>query len=819
VALEALWWRLRADLGARWRSSVALAVLVGVLGAVVVGAVAGARRTDTAYTRLLASSAAADVLVSPPGTGFGRPSYYDAVARLPQVERLGRATVPDLGITVHGHIDAGINAGDSVDGALGTTVERVTVLQGRMWNPHRADEVVVSPQFAALARVGPGDRVHMVGIPDDAQGNEDLGHAFPLTFLVTGIVLFDNQVVPVSSTDRLPQLLLTPAFFHSRAGATTPGADGAYVRLRPGTDIGAFDRALDRLAGRFPQTGGQPFIANLSDEHAQVQAAIHPEAVALELFALVAGVIGLAVMVQALGRQLVLDSADYPVLRALGMSRTDQALMAVAKTAAISAGGAVVAVVLAFLASPLMPIGPARLAEPAPGLSADVAVLGAGLAAVAVLPLLGVLPAAWRLARQASRWSTGDPGSVAGGMPSLAPLFPLRPPASAAVGLRMALHGGRGARAVPLRSALTGITLGIASLTAALIFGSSLTTLVSTPRLYGQDWSLELDLGFGAIPAGAADHLLSAIPGVRSWAGGNYATGLTIGGRLVPGIGVSALHGTVFPTLLEGRPPRGPHEIVLGARTLRASGASVGGVVTVRMNGTSRRVRVVGTAVFPAFGEGSFTPTSLGDGAALSASLVPTIPGACPQGGPCYNFFLVDLGRGANAGVVSRRLLGAAASAGCPVDQCQVVAAQRPADIANYTRVRATPTVLAGLLGLLAAATIAHVLLASTRRRRRDLAVLKVLGFSRGQVQAAVAWQATALALASVVVGVALGVAAGRGVWALFAHSVGVAPAATVPASALALTVTGALAVANLVAAVPGWWAGRAEPGPALRDQ
>ena len=69
---------------------------------------------------------------------------------------------------------------------------------------------------------------------------------------------------------------------------------------------------------------------------------------------------------------------------------------------------------------------------------------------------------------------------------------------------------------------------------------------------------------------------------------------------------------------------------------------------------------------------------------------------------------------------------------------------------------------LAGLLALLAAAALAHLLVTSVRRRRRDLAILKSLGFVRGQVSAAVAWQATTVALLALAVGLPLGVALGR---------------------------------------------------------
>ena len=56
-----VWLALRADLRLRWRAALGLALLLGLIGGVVLTAAAGARRTDTAYPRLLRSARAARV--------------------------------------------------------------------------------------------------------------------------------------------------------------------------------------------------------------------------------------------------------------------------------------------------------------------------------------------------------------------------------------------------------------------------------------------------------------------------------------------------------------------------------------------------------------------------------------------------------------------------------------------------------------------------------------------------------------------------------------------------------------------------------------
>jgi ABC-type lipoprotein release transport system permease subunit len=103
-----------------------------------------------------------------------------------------------------------------------------------------------------------------------------------------------------------------------------------------------------------------------------------------------------------------------------------------------------------------------------------------------------------------------------------------------------------------------------------------------------------------------------------------------------------------------------------------------------------------------------------------------------------------------------------------------VTADQRPGDIKNYAAIRDTPLVLGAVLAVLAVGTLAHVLLTSVRRRRRDLALLKTLGLIRSQVLRVVAWEASALTAMALLAGLPLGVLAGRWAWALFAGSAGV---------------------------------------------
>ena len=98
-----------------------------------------------------------------------------------------------------------------------------------------------------------------------------------------------------------------------------------------------------------------------------------------------------------------------------------------------------------------------------------------------------------------------------------------------------------------------------------------------------------------------------------------------------------------------------------------------------------------------------------------------------------------------------------------------VLPAVPPPDVRDLSGVSGLPLALALLLMLLASGTIAHTLLTSVRRRRRELAILKTVGFVARQVRATVAWQATAIAGVGLIVGLPLGLIAGRWTWTLFA--------------------------------------------------
>ncbi len=142
-----------------------------------------------------------------------------------------------------------------------------------------------------------------------------------------------------------------------------------------------------------------------------------------------------------------------------------------------------------------------------------------------------------------------------------------------------------------------------------------------------------------------------------------------------------------------------------------------------------------------------------------------------------------------------------------------------PAEIINYKTMGSMPAILAGGLAFGAVVALGLTLAASVRRRRRDLALLKALGFTHWQLAGTVGWQATTTSVLGTIIGVPLGVFAGKALWDLFAHELDVVPVPTVPVLAVVLVAVGTIVLANLVALLPGRAAARTPVNLVLRAE
>ena len=122
------------------------------------------------------------------------------------------------------------------------------------------------------------------------------------------------------------------------------------------------------------------------------------------------------------------------------------------------------------------------------------------------------------------------------------------------------------------------------------------------------------------------------------------------------------------------------------------------------------------------------------------------------------------------------------------------------------------------MLAVLGLAVLAQFTVASARRRRRDFAILKVLGLRRSQLRAVALWQVATVTAAALVIGIPLGIAGGRWAWQPFAAQAGLPPGAITSLPVLwMIPVT--LAVAALVALPPARSVARVPAAATLRSE
>ena len=802
-----------------------MAVIGGLLGAVTLGALAGARRTDSAYSRYLRSVNASDVLVDVPGPLL--PAVRDI-----EHEPGTLSSAAWIGLNANPVIDGKVDSSFLTDAMTGSLdgefyrQDKVTVLAGRLPPPDATDELMLTPGMASTFGLTVGSHMtwQFYRVPANAQGvpaNAPAVAAQRVTFGVAAIVNVSPALV--DQFDQTPTAILPP-------GATMRFLHGewafgwAALRLRDG-DAGV--RALrgelaslgKRLTSRY---GSLSFtIRRLAIVQHEAQQAIEPQALALAILGGLAALALLILMAQALAQLVSRSAADAATLRAMGASRTDAAA-AVAMWGCVAVAGAILlAVAGAIAASPLAPVGPVRAYDPARGVRADWVVLGAGGAALLVVLTAELAWLAWRAVRQSSETTPERPSALVG----VARRTGL--PVTIVTGIRHALERSSGRARAPVRATLMGSVVAVVALVAALVFGASLTGLVSHPAQYGWNWNLliQSEGGWGSWPPGALDSTVARQPGVTGWSELGFAQ-VTIRNTEVPAMGVLPHAGVqvVEPPTTSGHALSGPNQIELGSVTMRQLGLHLGD--EIRLGRDRHPVTVVGTVTLPSFGVVLTDHVSLGRGAMLGYSTLMAVLGLNPDppasqenglASPAYPATAVfDLRSRADATALTARILTLGRENG-ESGGIYPLPPQRGAAVINAGQLGSQPLVLASGVACAAVLALALTILASVRQRRRDLALLKALGLRARQVRAVIAWQTTTILVAAAVAGIPLGIAAGRWAWVSFASSIGVVPASVIPRLALVVGIGAVLLAGNLLATWPAQIAARVAPAATFR--
>lgn len=828
--LAPAWYLARATFRQRRGAYLAIVLLLGLVGGVALGAIAGARRTQSSYPVYLASTKPSNLEVftaflnpalGPAETRGYRPSTQSQIAALPYVE--GQQTVVGFDANIDQIFGANLQVGPgakppSLEGPVGAEYfaqDRVTLTSGRLPDLASPGQAVMNAQAGKELGIHVGSTITFT-FNSDAQLLSSANNppaVARVRLRIVGLVVFPQDVVNDDyRTAGTAEVLVTPALTRRLDSSC---ATYSYSSLRVAPDHeGAVESELSRVLPSKLLTvvgfrSGAPGVG-LAEQ------AIQPESIALAVFGALTALAALVIVGQVIGRQRRIEVLELETLRALGAGPATTTADATLGTVAAVIAGALLASVVAFFFSPLFPLGPVRPVYPY-FFGWDWTVLGGGFLTLVVILSMLALGLAVRMApervrrrsQQVERLSVVARAVGSWGLPL-----------PAMTGVRFALEPGEPREAVPVRSAIVGAALAILVIVATVTFGSSLNSLIGHPPLYGWNWNYALFSGFSGdedLPAHITEELLARDRSVTQFSGAYFSNADIDGHSDVPVVGM--LPGApVQPSVLEGTDLRLADEIVLGASTMAALHTRLGASLEVGTGqGRTTRLVVAGEATMPAImGPG------MGTGALIDYQLIPpairnaqgnTIPG--PQvffvrtkGGdsPAALRSLAEVTRKINRSDADQPASGA-------------TAVLRPEVIVNSGSIETVPTVLgAGLAGG-AVVALGITLVASVRGRRRDLAILKTLGLSGRQLAVVVAWHATVAVLIGALVGVPLGIVLGRQLWDLFAQGIQAIPAPAVPGLLVTAIGLGAIMLANLVAVIPGRIAARTPTGLLLRTE
>jgi len=801
---------LRASFRHRWRSWLSLCLLIALVSGLTLAATAAGRRSDSAFARYEAA--------------HGYDAFLYAVKPIPKIATLpvvARSTL--VGLPTSGTPTCACSRPIKFDdfGVFEVPPKQLSHMvkleSGRMPDQSDPDQVLASFTLAQDDGVHVGTVIHVPFVAPSQRSavlNDDNANLRPtgptVSLRVVGIEASEIEF-PFGSSPSYD--LYTTAALARALNPKTVVLYADFVQLRHGAaGFSQFQTQAKALGGLS--------VTDIDNEAAGIEHSIRPQAVGWWILAGLTALVGIVVVAQALTRQATVESEAYPTLSALGVSRRQFVLVSLVRTLFVAVVGTAGGVVLAFLVSPLTVVGEVRLADTSAGLvfDAPVLLLG-GLAAIVAVLALGIWPAL----RTATAIRVGEATSTLRPSRIVSSLVGVGAPPSALIGVRHALERGRGRNAIPVGSALLGAVLAVTALCATAVFGASLTHLTSTPTLYGQPY----DEWFSVNQTGYSKQnlqMLASLEHTRRIA--DITAGLvgnpTIDGVAETGIAVQSLRGPLLATATSGHLPQGPDEVAFGATTLHQLGVHVGSRVRVRVAAAADKkpamFRVVGTVVFSP----GLTTGGLGDGAVFTLPGLLALAGHCPAG-PHQPACVVKSVIAAGGAFLVRAVPGAQGQAALtrlnrdyPQD---VNFPTAPTNLVNFGQAVNFPLIFGAILVLFGAATLLHVLVVSVTRRRREVGLLKALGFVRRQVASCVSWQTTTIALVGIVIGVPAGIAVGRAVWGLFAHSLGVLAVTEVTAWVMVAVAAATIVVANVLAIGPAIVAARSRPASLLRSE
>lgn len=784
----------RTSARGRWRSNVVLGALVAATVAMAVATLTGARRAESAFDRLRAESHSSDIRFffddADLATSLDQLARVDGISEVGVssemfVRPVGSDLFPDYQLLpIVARPDLG---GDVLD------IPRIVA--GRAVRPDAVDEVALSEELASELAISVGDTIELESMTNDwvdiAFNGGDPG---PPDGPVVSVEVVGLARTPADFGRWMGLIHLSPAFA-ARFEAQMRTYTWVSARVTDPSEEGLSALESGPLSGFDVQEVELSFF---TDSDATTDG-LRTIAVSLRLVALAGVLAGVTAIGLALLRLARDTLAVRATLVAIGWTRAQLVQLVALLLGPWVLGGIVVGLLLGAIGSPLAVVGLARAVDP------DVGVLAPYPGWIAIVGLVSVLVLCVLLGLTAMRAARPARGSTAVGraLPRLA--HPLALP----IGVRRALFGAsdRGGRAS--RGAAVAVAASVTVAVTALLVSASIQRLQDDPALSGQG-----SAGQRVIDSGEAtdvfDQAMTVLEGDERVVD---LVGLHVGfGVSAPGAGeLSALvfdvrRGDVGAAVVSGRLAVQPDEVAVGPATLDELGLAVGDDVELSTERGTARFRIVGSTLFP---EGDFAHDS---GVAITVSGADRFLGGVDAGTEVHQvaFGWAD---GVDEAAADRSLVDQGFQPFTSGEGLQ------PAVVSNLDEVRDLPLLLAALVVALGLVTLLHAVALTTRAREREAGTLRALGLTPRAIAAMVETQGIVVALIAVVIGIPLGLAAGRQVWSPIAGRANVVDRAVLPWGGTAWVAVAVLVGAGVLALPLAIRSLRQRPAGALRAE
>lgn len=754
-----VWHRLRSE----WRSTLAFALVVGLVGAAVLALAAGARRTATAPDRwTVAHANGVDASLTQEA---GLPRTTDVVA-LDAVDQVSSMTFLMAGLVP-------ASTGEPADSLLfagSAAASGATLIEGREPDPARPQDFAATTSFVDAVGAALGDHFQFVSLSQEqadrfgfALNEAPLGPTFEATLV--GVLAGNadgDPSQPVESLAVFPLTVLDGRDIPVRSSVMA-------VSLSEDADLTVLRTELDSL-GVTELFDVQP-VQLVSGS---VRTAVRAQATGLWLLAVAAAVTSTAALGQLGSRRARLGDGERASLIALGATKGQLAAESLARVSLPAVAGGSVAVGGAAAISGWFPQGFSGSIEPHAGTRMDALVLLPGAATFVLAVTIWVWVALVLSDFRPARTSTGSsmPSRVAG----------VAPTAASATGLRFAFSRQR-SNSSSAQAALVGVLATAGVIIAAVTVGASLDRLVDDPARSGYTFDAIFGDAGATEPSQELQRALQDDPDVAGLMllGSGQAR---IGEATLPLVGFESVRGPDVLRVLGGRLPVSGDEIALGRLTANDLGVGIGDQLTLEGASSTRTFHITGLVVMPSVGGHD----GVGKDGLVTLAALQQLDSTAQS---------VGIGINLRPGVPEQALQTVADRLGL-----EAAPPDTPDTIHNLARVRVVPYLLAGLFAALGGLSVSHALFASVRSRRHDIAVLRALGADRPWISRVVRWQATTFTLVPTIIGVPVGLIIGRQVFRWLADSLGVVNDASIPDVLICTAVAGLLLLANVAAAV-----------------